>query len=92
MAGNRRMSGKTISTQAQKYSRTGKRFFKHLWFDFYKACKKFYKACKKIYKACKKFYKACKNQLILPKKVRFHILGTGLYISEIPLVLSEMIF
>mgnify|MGYP006920195861 CR=1 FL=1 len=85
MAGNRRMSGKTISTQAQKYSRTGKRFFKHLWFDFYKACKKFYKACKKI-------YKACKNQLMLPKKVRFHILGTGLYISEIPLVLSEMIF
>ena len=85
MAGNRRMSGKTISTQAQKYSRTGKRFFKHLWFDFYKACKKFYKACKK-------FYKACKNQLMLPKKVRFHILGTGLYISEIPLVLSEMIF
>ena len=79
------MSGKTISTQAQKYSRTGKRFFKHLWFDFYKACKKFYKACKKI-------YKACKNQLMLPKKVRFHILGTGLYISEIPLVLSEMIF
>ncbi len=92
MAGNRRMSGKTISTQAQKYSRTGKRFFKHLWFDFYKACKKFYKACKKFYKACKKFYKACKNQLMLPKKVRFHILGTGLYISEIPLVLSEMIF
>ncbi len=85
MAGNRRISGKTISTQAQKYSRTGKRFFKHLWFDFYKACKKFYKACKKI-------YKACKNQLMLPKKVRFHILGTGLYISEIPLVLSEMIF